>query len=316
MGIDHTVETPYTKMKQEEMIAMAYLKHTRDFVVKKGFSFLGSFDGRHRSGKSMGAITFAHIWDPTFYKSFEQRIVQNHIEFMNAIEGIADQDIRGGVIVVDEAGVSMGSDQFWETWLRTLTKTVQMFGFLFPVILFVAPVKDFVDSRLRKMFHAYYRVERNNTQYSVITPYNLKFSSMRSKWYYKKPVVRIGNSEIIVNRLLLHKPPEYLLERYTNLEKARKKIMLDQFIEEMKKSEVKKERKEVDLDSLIQNVVKNWRVYESKRSKPDDISLDTNKLQFRLKITGRMAGYVKAEAEERINKEMEKMKKGEENGEP
>ncbi len=309
MGVDYETESAFTHLTQEELIGLAYLKHTRDFVIKKGFSYLASFDGRHRSGKSLASITFAHLWDPTFYKYFESRIVQDHNEFMNAIQNLADEDIKGGCIVVDEAGVSMGSDQYWETWLRTLTKTVQMFGFLLPVIEFVSPQKDFVDSRLRKMFHSYYKVDRNNNNYSTITPYNLKFSSMKSKWYYKKPVVRLGNTEIVINRIKLHKPPQQLIERYRNLEQARKKVMLEKFMDEMRKTDAKSERTEVDLEKLIDGVVKNFRLYESKRSKPDRILLDTNKIQFRLKITGRMANYVQGEAERKLDESLRQMKK-------
>ncbi len=126
------------QLRQEQLLTLAYFKHLRDHVIKKGFSFMASFDGRHRSAKSTTAATLGCLWDDSFERQFESRIVQDHIEFMDAIERIAKQNIQGGVIMVDEAGISMASTDWYENFMKTITKTMQMFGYLYPVVLFVA----------------------------------------------------------------------------------------------------------------------------------------------------------------------------------
>ena len=311
-------DSPYYKLKQDELMAIAYMKYQRDHVIKQGFSFMGSFDGRHRSGKSITAATFGYLWDETFWKYFENRIVQDHHEFMDAIERIAKDKTVGGVIMVDEAGISMASADWYERWMKTITKMVQMFGYLYPVILFVAPVKDFVDSRLRKMFHAYYKVERYDNESTTITPYNLKYNTIRNKWFYKKPVIRLGGQEIVLRRLRLTRPPAFILYRYRNLELSRKSIMMENFVAEMKRSEAKDVKKTRDIKAVIDFVTENHMLFASSRSTPQAINLDENTIEYNQEVPHRLAKYVKREAErvlkvrqKIINEDMERGKKTE-----
>lgn len=292
--------SPYYKLKQDELIALAYLKSTREHVIEKQFSFMASFDGRHRSGKSITAATFGYLWDKTFWQYFENRVVQDHKEFMDAIDKIAKEKITGGVIMVDEAGISMASADWYERWMKTITKMVQMFGYLYPVVLFVAPIKDFVDSRLRKMFHAYYKMERYDKESTTITPYNLKYNTIKNKWYYKKPIIRLGGQEIVLRRLRMTRPPEFILDRYRNLELSRKGIMLDSFMAEMRRSESKNVKQSRDINAVINFVSENHKLFESKRSKPQDIVLDENTIEYNQELPHRLAKYVKSEAEKRL----------------
>jgi len=292
-----------------ELLTLSYLKHTRDHVVRNGFSYLGSFAGRHRSGKSIAATTFGYLWDTTFYKNMESRFVQDHKEFIDVIDGFASQNLKGGVIVVDEAGVSMASSDWYEVWMKSVAKMVQMFGYLHPIVLFVAPMKDFVDSRLRKMFHAYYELDRYNNNYSVISPYEMKYSTIRSKYYHKKPIITINNQEIQLRRIMWGKPPQHILDRYANIEQSRKPELLENFKADISRSEVKDQKKEVDLDKTIGFVVKNYKLYESKRSKPDDVILDENKIEFGHRIPQRMAKYIKGEAQRQIQLKYKEVKK-------
>jgi len=193
-----------------------------------------------------------------------------------------------------------------------------MFGYLYPVILFVAPVKDFVDSRLRKMFHAYYKVERYDNESTTITPYNLKYNTIRNKWFYKKPVIRLGGQEIVLRRLRLTRPPAFILDRYRNLELSRKSIMMENFVAEMKRSEAKDVKKTRDIKAVIDFVTENHMLFASSRSTPQAINLDENTIEYNQEVPHRLAKYVKREAErvlkvrqKIINEDMERGKKTE-----
>jgi hypothetical protein len=314
MGVEPEFDTPSFRLRQAELLGIAYFKHQRDYVIKKRFSFLGSFDGRHRSGKSITAACFGYLWDDTFVKYFENRIVQDHHEFIDAIDKIASSGVKGAVIMVDEAGVAMSSADWYERWLKTIVKMVQMFGYLYPVVLFVAPVKDFVDSRLRRMFHAYYKMERYTLENTTITPYDLKYNTVRQKFFYKKPVIRLGTQEIVLRRIIMGRPPDEILERYGTLEQARKKVMFNNFIEEMKREDIKEVKETVNLDNVIDHVANKYQLYESKRSKPDNIMLDENKIEFGFKIPNRMAKYVKGKAEDKIRDSQRELKEKLERG--
>lgn len=302
MGIEKDFLSPYEQLQREELLAMAYLKTCHDNVISNGFSYLASFDGRHRSGKSMAAITFAYLWDSTFWPNFEKRLVQDHNEFIDAVSILAKHRIKGGCIIVDEAGVSLSSSDWYEKWMKTITQMVQMFGMWCPVILFVAPVKDFVDSRLRRMFHAYYKVSRSNRMYSNIYPYRVKFNSILGKYFYPRPTLNIDGQQIVLKRIRMTIPPDFILERYQNLEESRKTKMFDRLVDDLKKSETIKERKmTIDLDEVVRYVVTNFRAFESKNSKPTNIILDEIRIKYNRHIGASEARYVKSEAEKMLN---------------
>lgn len=306
---DKELETS-TDIDYQDLIAMKYFKNIREHVILKKFTHLASFDGRHRSGKSITASTIGHLIDPTFWRDYEQRLVQDPKEFVDAVEFIAKQNIRGAVIQVDEAGVSMASSDWYERWLKTISKMVQMFGYLYLIVFFVAPLKDFVDSRIRKMFHSYYKVERFNNEYSIISPYRLKYSSIRNKWYYKSPIVNFQGERIVLNRIRFGKPPQDIIDRYEAIANQRKKEMLAGFIEDMKKDEARETRQELDIDKIINKVVQNYPNYESKRSKPDNPTLEQVKIEFGFRLTNRQAKYVKYEAETMLrNKALEELER-------
>lgn len=286
-------------LSQQEIVGLAYLKSCRDTVIKRGFSYLASFDGRHRSGKSIAAVTLGSLWDQTFYDNMETRIVQDHKEFADVLEGIDKRGLRGAVMMVDEAGTSMSSADWYENFMKAISKSVQVLGYLRPIILFVAPVKDFVDSRLRKMFHAYYKVERSNLQYSFLTPYNLKFNSIYRKTFYKKPVVKIMGETRVVSRIRLTAPPD-IIKRYSELELNRKPEMMKQFYKDIRQQELKEQKQDFDFEKAVDYVVRNYAAFTTKRSTDNNIILDQDMIWVKLKITNRLAKMVKREAEAKI----------------
>jgi hypothetical protein len=309
MTPEQLVNEQEQKITQPQRIFISYLMHLYAQVHNLGFSFLASFDGRHRSGKSITAITWASLLDASFFKNMERRLPTEPKEFIDIYENdIAKRNRRGAVVVVDEAGVSFASSDWYERWLKTVAKMVQMFGYLRPVVFFVAPVKDFVDARLRKMFHAYYKVRRYNNKETTITPYHLKYSTLHKKTLYKKPVIHFADQKLVIRSLIMGKPPSWLLERYAELEINRKNEMLKKFADELKKEEIKEKRKEISLEELIKQVVKDWQFFASKRSKPEHIILDPTSIQVAFKTTHRLAQYIKRRAEEELNK------KGADNG--
>lgn len=293
-------EWNYGNFNSQEILALAYLSSLRRQVTDVGLTYLAAFDGRHRSGKSIAATTFGYLWDPTFWPQYESRMVQEPKEFMDALERIDQNKINGAVIQVDEAGVSMANSEWYERWMKTLTKTVQMFGYLHPVVFFVAPIKDFVDSRLRRMFHAYYAVSRYSSENSVIKPYNVSYSTIRNKWYYRKPIVRFGDQRIKLEKIVLGKPPKEIIDRYENYEQGVKSRMLSDFISDMRCEETKQVKQKKDLMSVVAHVCKNYYLFQAKSSKPDKILLDIPLIKYGLDLSTEESRYVKLQAEKQL----------------
>lgn len=301
-------------ISQEELIGLAFVRHKRNEVVRAGLSFLGSFDGRHRSGKSLAAATFAYLWDPTFYPNFNARIVRDHREFFDAWENVAKCGIDGAVVQVDEAGVSMASSDWYETWLKHITKMVQMFGYLHPVVLFVAPIKDFVDSRLRKMFQGYFKVRRYNSEYSCIYPYDVEFNTIRNKWFYRKPKIRIMDQERYITRIILSRPPDFLIDSYVKFELSNKPRMIQELQDDLKKADANKQKHEVDINKTIEFVCANYKLFESEKSKPDNVILSAVHVSFYFKVPIRTAQYIVDMAKKKIRAEYKLKMEGVKNG--
>lgn len=309
MALDEFVDYSALGLDYDRLVALAWLKHQNDHVQKKGFSLMASYDGRHRAGKSVLAAEHGYLWDATFWPDFENRIVSDYKDFANLMEQLDHRRVNGPVIMVDEAGVSMSSADWYEGWMKSLTKVFQMFGYLHPRVLFVAPVKDFVDSRLRRMFHLYVKVNRYNTEECIFTPYDVLYNTLKNKFYYRKPTVRIGGQEVQIRRIRSREPPREFLKRYQNFELRKKPEMLKEFIDGMRKQEIQQQKQEVDLDKVVDFVAKNYKLYEGKRSKQDKITLDVNKIEFGWKVPNRQAQYIKGKAEETIEFERKKVMK-------
>lgn len=260
---------------------------------------LGSWSGRHRSGKSVSASCAGYLMDPTFWDNYESRVVKDHREFFDAWEVIDRNKIYGAVVQVDEAGVSMASSDWYETWIKDISKMVQMFGYLRPVVFFCAPIKDFVDNRLRRMFQNYFEVNRFSRAYCVYRPYDVGFNTFKNKAIYKTPKISLMDKDVYINRIVIT-PPEFIIDRYQALEEERKPIMLRGFKDDMLKAEAAGQKREVDPNKAIDYVVQNFHFFEGDRSKPDNPVVNAIHVSFFFKVPTRTAQYIADQAKKRI----------------
>lgn len=286
-------------LPEKDVIALAYWRHQRAQVVDVGLSMLGSWAGRHRSGKSVWASTAGYLMDPTFWPNYEERVIKDHRQFLDVWEKIDRHKIRGAVVQVDEAGVSMGSDDWYETWLKEISKMMQMFGYLRPVVFFCAPLKNLVASKIRNMFQNYYEVNRYSKKYSVLSPYDTRYNAFKNKPTYRHPRITIMDRQIYVKRITLH-PPEFIIKRYMELEGERKPEQLKSFKEEVLKAEAAGQKREVDPNKAIEYVVKNFKLFEGERSKPDNPVINAIHVSFFFKVPSRTAQYIADMAKRRL----------------
>jgi hypothetical protein len=229
--------------------------------------------------------------DPTFWDNYENRVIKDHRQFLDVWEEIDRKKIYGAVVQVDEAGVSMGSDDWYEVWLQEISKMMQMFGYLHPVVFFCAPLKNLVASKIRNMFQNYFEVKRYSKKYSVMAPYDMSYNAFKNKPIYKHPEITIMDRKIQVSRITLH-PPEFIIERYKALEDSRKPEQLRGFKQEVLRAEQAGQKKEVDLNKAIEYVTKEYKLFEGERSKPDNPIINVTHVQFFFKVPTRTAQYI------------------------
>ena len=288
---------------QQDVLGIAYLKHLRDQVVVNDFSLIASFDGRHRSGKSVTVATISCLIDPTFWDNFNSRIVTTPDQFLRVIKSFGDNDIHGGVIQIDEAGITLSGADFYERWMKNVVDAVQMFGYLNPIVFFVAPIKDFINAPLRKMFHIYFNVRRYSDGCAYVIPYHLNYSGTYSKTFYRKPVVRFAGRKFHLRKLKMPKPPDFIVKRYKELEKLNKSRILEGLVKNMGYLQTRDTSRKLSEDEILECILNTPELYEAKSSKPEDLKLSGDWVHHRHKHVPVRTCSLLAQDAERIIKE-------------
>jgi len=285
---------------QQEVVALAYFQSIRREVVQNNFTWLCSISGRHRSGKSLTAATLGVLWDTTFWDNFERRIIYSPKDFMTELKTIRTRRIKGAVMLIDESGSTVSSMDWYERWQKAITKATIVLGYLNPIILFAAPVRDFVNSPLRKMFHAHIDVSRFNREYCILKPYDIKYNAILKKTFWKKPIIKIAGQKITLDKIRFGQPPQEIIDRYEALERLEKDKLLEQFQKEVDNSEAAGAKKTLDLEEVIKHVAANHELYQTKRSIPGNIILDARSIRFKFNMAADLSQHVKNQAERMI----------------
>jgi hypothetical protein len=224
----------YFNPPNPEGLGEAFLRNIWKSVHIDKFSYLCTFTGRHRVGKSLSACVFSDILDPTFMENFEERVCYTAEQFMTAVESLRKNKIIGGAIVMDEANIGMPSREWYMVSNKSVNYAVQAFGYMRPIVSMVTQDITFIDSQPRKLFHAFFEVNRNNNEYSVVLPFNIKFNKRTGKMYFVYPRFHGGykggrGTKITMNTLKMMKPPKWFIDRYDK----HSQIMKDRLIEQM-----------------------------------------------------------------------------------
>lgn len=254
----------YYKAPDPYGVAEAYLRDIYRNVHEKKFSYLSTLTGAHRVGKSVGAVTFADILDPTFDESMEKRVVYEADEFSEAVEEIRKDHIIGGAIVWDESNLGLSSRNWYTIANKHINFTIQAFGYIRPMVFFVTQDVTFIDSQPRKLFHDFLEIKRTDNTCSKIYPFDIRINKRTGKIYYVYPrfhsLYKGGQgARLILRPLKLMKPPKPLIDRYEKHSRIKKEHLMKQnedMIKAMKQHadpDYKKER--LSEDEIIQHCI-------------------------------------------------------------
>ena len=302
-------------LTDENLLALAYFKQwwREVFVLKK--SRMKSFDGVHRSGKSVSSAVAGYLLDKTFFDRMQYRVVQDHYEFMDELERNKKQGIKGAYMQVDEAGVSMGSDDWYESWAKTLNKTMQMFGYQCPQIAFTLPVMDFALSKIRKMLHGYHAVSRSSNLYSTVVPYNLKYSTIRKKLLNPHPTVSLFDMRVKLTSFRMPKPPPKLIDKYESIANPSKDDMLDAFISDSKSARAERQQEAVDVEKAAKQVFENIDIFAFKK-KSGKVVFDEAMIETKFGVKPKHAKLIKRLAERQYQQDKSEREEDKEDGKP
>jgi len=232
-----------------ERLAQAFFNRIWRKLHVENFSFLIVFYGRHRTGKSLGAVSFCHILDETFEKNLETRVVYSSRALINAFKDIRQKKIKGAGIVVDEAGTGDLSSQRWyEDMAKLVSANLQAVGYLNPIVCFVTPNFSFINNVARKLSQGVFEVTRSHTRYASIKPFWIENSPWQTGVYRKYPIFcenrkGIASSIYKVNSIRIGLPAEPIMARYIAHSQAYKDNFLDESEKEVEAVEFNKSMK-------------------------------------------------------------------------
>lgn len=239
--------------------------------VKNNQNFLAIACGQTGSGKSWLMVKYFELLykaqgkDPLNYLHHIVFRVEDFIELLNS--GKLE---KGDVILFDEIGIEGNNRQWYSLTNKALNYTVQTFRHLNLIVLFTAPSFDYVDSAVRKLFHAYIetvKIVRSSNE-TIAKFQLLQFNPRMSSLYNKYPVIRNKNGITKIKRIRVKAPSVKLRNRYDIMQKEYKKCLGEDLANELiKKKESQKKKQIVDDDTIIKSIIDNKDDYIKKNNR-------------------------------------------------
>ena len=278
------------------------------------FSLLNTFYGPHRAGKSLGAVDFAYILDPTFEPNLEERVVYDGKALVTAFKNIRAQKIRGGAVIVDEAGSGeLSSSRWYEEAAKIINAELQDVGYLNQFIGFVTQSFSFINTTARRLSQGVFRVRRTNNEFATIKPFWISDNPWSSGIYHKYPIFCESRNNVVSNIYKINKinfglPPEKIVKRYQKHSQGFKDQLLSQSEEDMETLTLFKQSKNVfasSIDEVVKEVMENLENYMLANKKGDKQSVNDGLIRHKHELSWKDAKLVKALVEQRIDKKEE-----------
>lgn len=304
--VDYDVIYPQPTPKR---MAIAYFNRLYRKMHDENFSYLIVFYGKHRVGKSLTAVSFCYILDPTFEPNMEARIVYNSSGLINAFKTIRQQDIHGAGIVVDEAGTGDLSSQRWyEEMAKVVSANLQAVGYLNPFICFVTQNFSFINTIARKLSQGVFEVDRVGNIYSIVKPFWIENNPWITGFYRRYPIFCENRNDIASNvykisRIKIDLPPNSIRDRYIKHSQAYKDNLLKESEEEIQMMEMLKTKDKVmvtGIEAIAEEVFTNVNDYYGvKKNKYGKKLINEQFIRHRHNISYGDAKLVKALVEKR-----------------
>lgn len=176
--------------------------------------YMAAIVGPEGSGKSWTSLKIAELIDPTFDAD---RVMFDPHSFMQQLTAWKDAgETRGKMIVVDEAGVGIGSRSWYDKDQIQLNKVLQVIRSENMGMIFTLPRLSELDSQTRGRLRAMIKMDNMKPgQYADVRYLRWQPArDERSKVYRKYPILRNGASRKKIRRLRFGPPSQDLVKAY------------------------------------------------------------------------------------------------------
>lgn len=181
----------------------------------KNEHFMGAIVGREGKAKSHTALKIAAGVDPTF------NVERVFFNAAHALEALTDDELgKGQMIVIDEAGVSMGSRTWYDSDQIEINQALQMVRSENMGVLWTLPRLSELDSQTRGRLHAYLEMTRKHPEHPD-QPYAVgKWKNIdptrdeRDKLYKEYPRMRTDGYKEKIKEVGFTPPDDTIVESY------------------------------------------------------------------------------------------------------
>jgi len=207
--------------------------------VHQNEHFMGCIVGREGSGKSYAALRIASAVDPSFDAS------RVFFQPKNLLEAFKDSDLGAGdMIILDEAGVSMGRRTWYEKDQVLLNQTLQTVRDENMGCLFTLPRLSELDSQAVGRLHAFIEMIGIDHEADISTAKWKNVDQARDesgKVYKKYPRMRVNGRVKKIKQVAFTEPVEALVEQYEARKEAFKDELYEQAIAAQEQQEAEQE---------------------------------------------------------------------------
>lgn len=184
--------------------------------------------GQTGTGKSLSALEFARLIDPTFTTA---QIVFTVDEFLNLIETLSP----GQVIIFDEAGVDLDARRSSSKKNVYFSNILKTFRYLQIPTIFTLPNLAMLDKNARRLFHLWIKTREIDYKRNICWA-SYYIISAEDDWndIVTRALPRVHDpvthEKRKITRVGFHKPPDNLLLPY----EARKDVYVKKMLQEMR----------------------------------------------------------------------------------
>jgi len=177
--------------------------------IRKNLNFIGVIFGSPGSGKTWSGCSIAEQLDSDFDST---RLVMTAREMMALVN--SGKLKKGSVVIWDEPQIDLSSRN-WQN------KTNKLMNYLFTtmrhrnwILLFCVPYPDFVDSSLKKMFHAQFECKKINykEKFVKLKPQLLQYNPRVPKFYNPRLITIYNGKRRKISFWEVPKPSKQLIK--------------------------------------------------------------------------------------------------------
>ncbi len=185
-------------------------------ILKNNGNWMCVVTGDTGSGKSYSAMSIAEKIDPNFDSS---NVVFNAVDCLKKINDCKDK--KGSVILFDEAGVGVGSREWFSTLNKQFAYVMETFRLYNLALIFTLPSFFDLDKKLRGFVHSRIETIGIYNKQSHVKWKNIKRTKDELRFLY--PITSVGGIMYKVKDIAINKPSQELLKDY----EAKKKRYAD-----------------------------------------------------------------------------------------